>query len=78
MELKLGSQCAASWNSESTLSRSMECDYRRGFELDIGFIDRFNTQLITTLNYGDIAISTLHKVTLSLFQLAMSSLVVAW
>jgi hypothetical protein len=30
-------------------------DYRRGFGLDIGFIDHFNTRLVTTLNYSAIA-----------------------
>jgi hypothetical protein len=28
---------------------------RRGFGLEIGFIDHFNTQLVTTLNYSVIA-----------------------
>jgi hypothetical protein len=31
------------------------CDSRRSFELDIGFNDHFNTQLIITLNYSAIA-----------------------
>jgi hypothetical protein len=31
------------------------CDYRRGFGLDIGFIDHINTKLVITLNYKDIA-----------------------
>jgi ethanolamine utilization microcompartment shell protein EutS len=30
-------------------------DSRRGFGLDIGFVDRFNKQLIITLNYSAIA-----------------------
>jgi hypothetical protein len=30
-------------------------DSRRGFGLDIGFIDHFNTRLETTLNYNAIA-----------------------
>jgi hypothetical protein len=30
------------------------CDYRQGFELDIGFIDHFNIQLVIALNYSDI------------------------
>jgi hypothetical protein len=29
-------------------------DSRRGFGLDIGFIDHFNTQLVITLNYSAI------------------------
>jgi hypothetical protein len=33
-------------------------DYRRGFGLEIRFIDHFNTQLVTTLNYS--AIANLH------------------
>jgi hypothetical protein len=32
-----------------------ECDYKKGFGLDIGFIDHFNTQIITTPNYSTIA-----------------------
>jgi hypothetical protein len=32
----------------------LECDYRRGFGLDIGFIDHFNTQLVITFNYSAI------------------------
>jgi hypothetical protein len=30
-------------------------DSQRGFRLDVGFNDRFNTQLVTTLNYSAIA-----------------------
>jgi hypothetical protein len=30
-------------------------DCRRGFGLDIGFIDHFGTQLVITLNYSTIA-----------------------
>jgi hypothetical protein len=30
-------------------------DSRRGFGLEIGFIDHFNTQLVFTLNYSAIA-----------------------
>jgi hypothetical protein len=33
-------------------------DSRRGFGLDTGFIDHFNTQLVFTLNYS--AIDNLH------------------
>jgi hypothetical protein len=36
----------------------MENDYRRGFGLEIGFIDHFNTRIVTTLNYS--AIANLH------------------
>jgi hypothetical protein len=63
------------------LSRSMESDSRRGFWLDIGFTCHFKTQLVITLNYSTIAISTLYRSlehTLSLFQSAVSSLVFAW
>jgi hypothetical protein len=35
--------------------------YRRGFGLVTGFIDHFNTQLITTLNYSAIADLRLHS-----------------
>jgi hypothetical protein len=51
-------------------------DYRRGFGLDIGFIDYL--QVVTANNYNTIAISTLYKIMLSIFQPAVSSLVVAW
>jgi hypothetical protein len=30
-------------------------DYRRGFGLEIGFIDHFNTRLANTFNYSAIA-----------------------
>jgi hypothetical protein len=33
----------------------LECNSRRGFGLDIGFIDHFTTQLVITLNYSAIA-----------------------
>jgi hypothetical protein len=32
-----------------------ECDCRRGFGLDIKFIDHFNTLIVSTLNYSPIA-----------------------
>jgi hypothetical protein len=37
------------------------CDSQRGFGLDIGFIDHFNTRLLTTLNYSAVANFTLYK-----------------
>jgi hypothetical protein len=52
-------------------------DCRRGFGLDVGFIDHFNTQLVISLNYS--AIANLHALnkslgyTLSLYQPAVSS-----
>jgi hypothetical protein len=59
-----------------------ESDYRRGFGLDIRFIDRFNTQLLITLNDSTIANFHTLQITiahaLSFFQPAVSSLVVAW
>jgi hypothetical protein len=53
-------------------------DFRRGFGLDIGFIDRLYTGLVISLNCS--AIANFHTLahTLSLFQPAVSSLVVAW
>jgi hypothetical protein len=54
----------------------MECDYRRGFGVNIGFTD--NLQVVTTNNSNIITISTLYKITPSLFQPTVSSLVVAW
>jgi hypothetical protein len=54
-------------------------EYRRGFGLEIGFIDHFNTQLVNTLNYS--AIADLHTLQNTIahaksFQSAMSSPVV--
>jgi hypothetical protein len=56
-------------------------DYRWGFGLEIGFIDHFNTRLMTTLNYS--AIADLHtlqitRASLSLFQPAVCSPLVSW
>jgi hypothetical protein len=54
-------------------------DSRRGFRLEIGFIDHFNTQLVTTLYYNAFAdyhplkITTAHAKS---FQSAVSSPVV--
>jgi hypothetical protein len=56
-------------------------DYRRGFGLEIGFIDHINTRLVTTINYSTIAylhtlqITTAHAKS---FQCAVSSPVVPW
>jgi hypothetical protein len=47
-----------------------------GFGLDIGFTDHL--QIVTTNNHTTIAISTLYKLKLCLFQPAVSSPVVAW
>jgi hypothetical protein len=44
--------------------------------LDIGFIDHL--QVLTTNNYNTIAIYTLYKTTLKLFQPAVFSLIVDW
>jgi hypothetical protein len=52
------------------------CDYRWDFGLNIGFIDQL--QVVTTNDYNTVAISTLYKIMLSLFQPAVSALVVAW
>jgi hypothetical protein len=54
----------------------MECDYRRGFELDIGFSD--HSQVVTINNSNTTAISTLYKITPSLFQFTVCLTVVAW
>jgi hypothetical protein len=52
-----------------------------GFGLEIGFIDHFNTRLVTALNYG--AIGDLHSLQITTahtksFQSAVSSPVVPW
>jgi hypothetical protein len=52
--------------------------YRRGYGLDIGFIDLINTQLLITPNYNAIADFHTLKITLSLSQPAVSSLDVSW
>jgi hypothetical protein len=56
-------------------------DSRRGFGLDIGFIDHLNTQLVITLIYR--ALANLHTLQITrahskFFQPAVSSLVFAW
>jgi hypothetical protein len=53
----------------------MERDHRRGFGLDIGFIDHFNAQLVITLNYS--AIADLHILKITTAHAKSSSLVVA-
>jgi hypothetical protein len=56
-------------------------DYRQDFGLEIGFIDHFNTRLMTTPNYSAIAnlrtlqITTAHA---KCFQSSVSSPVVPW
>jgi hypothetical protein len=58
-------------------------DCRRGFELEIGFIDHFNTRLVTTLNCRAIAdfhtlqITTAHAVFLVCCVFTIGSLVTA-
>jgi hypothetical protein len=52
----------------------MECDCRRGFGLDIVFIDHCITQLVIVFNYGTIADFR----TLKSFQPAVASVLVAW
>jgi hypothetical protein len=39
------------WKCVKHLVLSCVSDSRRGFGLDIGFTDHFNTQLVITLNY---------------------------
>jgi hypothetical protein len=46
-------------------------DYRRGFGLVIGFVDHFNTRLVTALNYS--AINGLHTAHAKSFQSAVAS-----
>jgi hypothetical protein len=43
--------------NSSLTNRTVTCmsDSGRGFGLDVGFIDHFNTQLVITLNYSAIA-----------------------
>jgi hypothetical protein len=68
------------WSWENAIGTCM-CDYRRGFELDIGFIDHLYTRLGTTSNYNAIAdfhtwqIITSHAM---FFQPAASSPGVPW
>jgi hypothetical protein len=56
-------------------------DSRRGFGLEIGFVDHLYTRFGVTSNYSPALISTFHKSPyhpLSLFQLAVSPPVVPW
>jgi hypothetical protein len=46
-------------------------DYRRGLGLEIGFIDHFNTRLMTALNYS--AITDLHSAHAKSFQSSVTS-----
>lgn len=42
----------------------MECDYRRGFGLEIAFIDHLTRRLVFTFNYGAIVdLRSLHITT---------------
>jgi hypothetical protein len=56
----------------------MDCDYRRGFGLEIAFIDHFNRRLVTIFNYGAIVdlrtlqITTVHAKPFSLLGLHQS------
>jgi hypothetical protein len=63
-------------NRNIKLNNIVTCmgDYRRGFTLEIGFIDHFNRQLVITINYS--AIADLH--TLQITSLLQSPLVVSW
>jgi hypothetical protein len=54
-------------------------DSRRGFGLEIGFIDHFNTGLMTTLNYSAIDDFHILQIIIALaksFQSVLSSLVI--
>jgi hypothetical protein len=57
------------------------CDWKRGFVLEIGCTDHFNTRLVTTRNYSAIAdlhISVITTAHAESFQSAVSSPVVPW
>jgi hypothetical protein len=56
-------------------------DSRRGIGFDIGFIDHFNTQLVITLNYSDVANFHILQITSShakYFPTHSVFIVVAW
>jgi hypothetical protein len=53
---KHGHVTCSCWNMADVLSCCHDlCVYRRGFGLDIGFIDRCNVQLVIALHYSAIA-----------------------
>jgi ethanolamine utilization microcompartment shell protein EutS len=62
--------CGLLYDAKNIVTRMS--DFRRGFGLNIGFIDHFNTQFVITFNYK----STEH--TLSLFQPVASLLDIFW
>jgi hypothetical protein len=56
-------------------------DYSQGFRLEIGFIDQFNTQLVTTINYSTLANHRASQITtahVKSFQSVVSSSVFPW
>jgi ethanolamine utilization microcompartment shell protein EutS len=56
-------------------------DYRRGFGLEIGFIDHFTTRLVATFNYSAVADFYILQITAAhakYFQFAVSSPVIPW
>jgi hypothetical protein len=69
--------------SSSTAVHIVMCtsDSRWGFELETRFIDHFNTQIVTTLDYS--AITNVHTLQLTVthilvFSVLHSSLVISW
>jgi hypothetical protein len=65
-------------NYQSKPPRESQSDSRRSFGLEIGFIDHFNTRLVTALNYSAIAdihnlqITTAHAKSFSQLSLVVS------